>query len=293
MEKKLRKAFVLRCLTIALGCLSLGAGIALFLDPNRIAPGGVSGIAIILSRFVPLDTGLIMLILNVPLLAAGAAAFGKRFLFSTVYATILLSLFTDLLSFILKKSGVIAITDDLFLAAIFGGILAAVGLGLVFRCGSTTGGMDIAVKLIRKKFRHLGTGIIFFATDFAIAGISAAVFKDIEIGLYACVGILVYSLLLDTVICGGYGAKFVYIVSASPQRIKQRILSELGIGATDLEGAGGFTGEKKKIVLAAVKKHLYPKLRDIVREEDASAFMIVSSAQEVYGLGFRSHHEEP
>ena len=294
-QKKLKNrihATVLRYLIITLGCFSLGAGIALFLDPNRIAPGGITGIAIILNKFLPVNTGLLILILNVPLLIFGFIQFGKRFIFSTVYATLVLSAATDLAAFIAAQFDVQAVTDDIFLAALFGGILSAVGLGLVFRCQCTTGGLDIAVSFIHKKWRHLGVGKIFLLLDFLIAGISAIVFKDADVGLYACVSIIVYSALMDVIIYGGNGAKVIYIVSNTPERIKSRLLSELEIGATDIEGVGGYTGERKTILMVAVKKLLYPRLRDIVREEDPSAFMIVSDAQEVYGLGFRSHLED-
>ena len=112
------------------------------------------------------------------------------------------------------------------------------------------------------------------------------------IGLYASFGILIYSVVMDAILYGGQGEKFVYIVSEIPDGIRARILSELDIGVTDVEGVGGYTGRDKKILLVAVRKHLYPSLRDIVREEDPAAFMIVNDARAVYGEGFRSHHED-
>ena len=280
------RAEIVRYLLITLGCVLLGAGIALFLDPNSIAPGGISGVAIILNKFIPLNTGLLIFLLNIPLLLIGLIKFGKQFLFNTVYATIMLSLATDLISFVMERTNMtavsaltgetlIAATGDLFLAAVAGGVLCAVGLGLVFRCNCTTGGLDIVVMLIHKKWRHLGVGTIFLIVDFVIAGVSAIVFESIEIGLYAAVGIAIYSVLMDVVIYGG-----------------NSILTELEIGVTGFDGVGEYTGEKKKVLMVVVKKHLYPMLRDIIREEDPDAFMIVTSAKEVYGLGYRSHQED-
>lgn len=277
---------------ITLGCLALAAGIALFLDPNSLAPGGMSGVAIILNKFIPVNTGLLLLILNIPLLIIGLIKMGKQFLFSTVYATVMLSLLTDLISWIAGQFGVTAVTEDLFLSALFGGILSAIGLGLVFSRNGTTGGLDIVVALIHRKWRHLEVGKIFLVVDFLVAGASALVFQNLEIGLYAAFGILVYSILMDVLLYGGHGEKFVYIVSENPDGIRSRILVELDIGVTDVEGVGGYTGLAKKILLVAVRKHLYPNLRDIVREEDPAAFMIVTEARAVYGEGFRSHHEE-
>ena len=281
-----------RYVVITFGCFSLAAGISLFLDPNKLAPGGISGIAIILSRFVPVSTGMLILIMNVPLLILGLVKFGKEFLFSTVYATIVQALAVDLISYIFGLFGIEKATSDLFLAAVFGGILSAIGLGLVFRCNCTTGGLDIIVKILHTKYRHLGMGSIYLVVDFLIAAVSAAVFKDIDVALYACVGIIIYIMLTDLITYGGNGAKFLYIISNDPAPIKKRILTELEIGVTDIEGEGAYTGEKKKIIMCAVRKDLYPQLRDIVREEDPTAFMIVNTAKEVYGLGFRDHHEE-
>lgn len=239
-----------------------------------------------------MSTGLLILILNIPLLIIGLIVFGKDFLFSTVYATVVLSLATDLITFLGTKFGIVPLTNDLFLAAIFGGILSALGIGTVFRFKGTTGGLDIVVMLIHKKYRYLGVGSIFLIADFLIAGITAIVFKNLEFGLYACVSVIVYSVLMDRIVYGGNGAKFIYIVSDNPEKITARILSELEIGVTYVEGVGAYTSKNKQIIMCVVKKHLYPNLRDIVRDEDPEAFMIVSAAQDVYGLGYRSHHEE-
>jgi len=283
---------VVRYVAITIGCLCLAAGIALFLNPNNISTGGISGIAIILNKFIPVSTGLLILILNIPLLIIGLIVFGKDFLFSTVYATVVLSLATDLITFLGTKFGIVPLTNDLFLAAIFGGILSALGIGTVFRFKGTTGGLDIVVMLIHKKYRYLGVGSIFLIADFLIAGITAIVFKNLEFGLYACVSVIVYSVLMARIDYGGSGAKFIYIVSDNPEKITARILSELEIGVTYVEGVGAYTSKNKQIIMCVVKKHLYPNLRDIVRDEDPEAFMIVSAAQDVYGLGYRSHHEE-
>ena len=194
------------CLITA-GCASLGAGIALFLEPNRLAPGGVSGVAIILSRFVPLHTGLLMLLLNIPLLVLGGVVFGRHFLFSTVYGAVMLSVFTDLIDYICGRFGVAGATQDLFLASVFGGLLTAVGLGLVFRCDSTTGGLDIVVRLLHAKLGNVSVGFLFLAVDFAVAGVSAVVFRSPETGMYATVTILLYSFLTDVVIAGRRGKR--------------------------------------------------------------------------------------
>ncbi len=193
------------CLVTA-GCASLGAGIALFLEPNRLAPGGVSGVAIILSRFVPLHTGVLML-LNIPLLILGGVVFGRRFLFSTVHGAVMLSVFTDLIGYICGRFGAAGATQDLFLASVFGGLLTAVGLGLIFRCDSTTGGLDIVVRLLHAKLGNVSVGFLFLTVDFAVAGVSAVVFRSPETGMYATVAILLYGFLTDVVIAGRRGKR--------------------------------------------------------------------------------------
>lgn len=281
---------IAKFLLITLGSVIGGSGVSLFLSPHNLAPGGVSGIAIILANFIPVSTGIIVLCLNVPLLIVGLIRFGKEFLFSTVYATIVFSLSIDGCTWLFRT--LIPPTHDLLLSALFGGALSAVGLGLVFRNGCTTGGTDIVVKLLRARYRHIKTGALFLCVDLVIAAISGIVFRDLEIVMYASVAIVVNGVVMDFVIYGGNEAKLVYIVSDFYEAIAERVLKELDIGATYLDGSGAYTNREKKIVMVAIKKHLYPKLRDIVKELDPGAFMIVSSAKEIYGEGFQDHLKE-
>lgn len=290
MKKILSWKNIAKFLVITLGSMIGGCGIALFLEPHNLAPGGVSGIAIILANFIPVSTGIIVLCLNIPLLIVGLIKFGKEFLFSTVYATIIFSLSIDGCNW--AFGSLIPPTQDLLLSSLFGGALSAVGLGLVFRNGCTTGGTDIIVKLLRSRYRHIKTGALFLCVDLVIAIVSGIVFRNIEIVLYASVAIVVSGLVMDFVIYGGNEAKLVFIVSDCYEEIAGRVLKELDIGATYLNGSGAYTNREKKIVMVAIKKHLYPNLRDIVKDLDPSAFMIVSSAKEIYGEGFQDHLKE-
>ena len=136
-----------------------GAAVSLFIDPNDLAPGGVTGIAILLSRAIPLETGTLILLINVPIVLLGVWKFGVRFIISTFYAIAMTSLFTNLLA----SFG--AATDDILLAALAGSVLIAVSIGTIFKRGATTGGTDIIIKCLRLKFPHLKTGALFFITD--------------------------------------------------------------------------------------------------------------------------------
>lgn len=255
--------------------------VGLFLDPNSLAPGGVTGIAVIANRLTNLATGTWIFLLNIPILIVGMWKFGGRFILSTAYCTLAISAFTNLLS----PFG--PVTEDLFLAAVTGGALMAVALGLVFKAGATTGGTDIIVKLLRLKFPYLKTGSLFFLTDAAIVTLSAFVFQNIEVALYAGLVVIVNSMLLDVVLYGRDGAKMIFIISDYHEVIAKRILEEMDVGVTYLSGGGAYSGKNKTVILCVMKKQLSPKAEEIIKEEDPQAFMIVASATEIFGEGYK------
>lgn len=262
------------------------AGISLFIDPNRIAPGGVTGISIILSRVVPMNTGTLILLFNIPIFVFAVWKFGFRLAVSTIYATALISVFTNLLAVFPAATG------DRMLAAIAGGILSAVSIGVIFRAGATTGGMDIIVKALRLRLPHLKTGNLFFAADAVVVTVSGIVFRDIDAALYAAVTATCTSFVLDIVLYGRDEAKLLYIISARPVEITARILKELDIGLTMIEGRGAYSGDRKQVLMCAMKKTVFPRVERIVREEDADSFMIVTSASEIFGEGYKSYFSE-
>lgn len=267
-------------------CFCYAVAISLFLTPNELSTGGVTGIAIILSRVSSLNTGLIFLLLNIPILCVGAWKFGIKFIISTGYCTLLISFFTDSLT------GIQALTTDPLLAALTGAVLIAVGLGGVFHAGSTTGGMDIVVKLLRLKFPYMKTGALFLVADVTVVALSALVFRDVEKALYAGITVFVTSFTLDLVLYGRDGAKLIYIISDKAEHIADRLLKELDIGVTYIRGQGAYSGREKKVILCVMRKQLAPKAEQIIREEDTEAFLIITSATEIYGEGYKSFFEE-
>lgn len=273
-------------LRITVASAIYAVSVSLFLDPNSLAPGGVTGIAIILNRLVPVETGTLILMINIPILLLGAWKFGLRFILSTIYSTVLISLFTNLLS------GFEPLTTDPLLAVLVGGSLSAIGIGWVFKAGATTGGTDIIVKLLRRKMPHLKTGRLFLAVDAIVVAISAFVFRDIDVALYAGLAVIVISLVMDLVLYGRDEAKLVFIISDKSEQITKRILEELDIGVTYIQGTGAFSGRGKQVILCAVKKAMAPKTEEIVKEEDPQAFMIITSATEIYGEGYKSYFSE-
>ena len=273
-------------LVITIAAVLFGAGISLFIDPNNLAPGGVSGLSIILSRLVPIETGTLFLLLNIPIIVLGIWTFGWKFIFSTLYAIFVSSTATNAFQ---KME---PLTKEPLLGALFGGVLVAIGLGYVLRSGATTGGTDIIVKCLKLKKPHLKTGTIFLVIDSIIIGIGGIVFGNIDTVLYSVVSAVATSQMLDLVLYGKDGAKMIYIISNAPTTITERILKELDVGVTYLSGTGAYKKEEKQVIFCVVRKQNAYKVEEIVKQEDASAFMIISSAAEIYGEGYKSYFGE-
>ncbi len=273
-------------LAITAASFLYAVAVSLFLDPNSLAPGGVTGISIILNRITGLETGTWMLLINIPILGVGTWKFGWRFILSTMYCTAMTSFFTNLM----MPYG--PVTEDPLLAALVGGALMALALGAVFKAGATTGGTDIIVKLLRLRFPHLKTGSLFLITDAVIVACSALVFKNLDVALYAGLVVLVNSLLLDLVLYGRDSAKMFFIISDHPDRIAGRLLEELDVGATYMDGSGAYSGKEKRVIMCVVKKQLSPKAEEVVRQEDPQAFLIITSATEIFGEGYKSIYSE-
>ena len=284
MKKRLRTARDL--VLIAAASLIYAAGISLFLDPNNLAPGGMTGIAVILNRILPVETGTLYLLLNIPVILLGIWKFGGHFIVRTAYAIVLTSFCTNLLS------GHGALTTDPLLAALAGGVLIALGIGLIFRAGATTGGMDIIVKILRQKYRHLKTGYLFQCIDMAVVAVSGLVFRDLNIALYALIAVLITGRTLDYILYGGDEARMIYIVTSRPKEVGKKLMEEVQAGITYLKGRGGWTGEDKDVILCVIRKQLAPRVEETVKSEDASAFLIVTSANEIYGEGYKDFFEE-
>lgn len=276
------KKILMKYIIITCGCIIYSSGISLFLDPNQLAPGGVSGIAIIASRFIPIETGTLILFLNIPLLLLGVWKLGFSFFASTFYAVGCSTIFINFLG------RFNSLTEEPLLAALAGAALVGTGIGIIFKVGATTGGIDIIVRLLRLKYKHLKTGFIFMTLDIIIVTLSAIVFGDINIALYAGIAVAVNANILDMVLYGKDEAKLVYIISDQPKEIAIAFLEILDVGVTYLEGSGGYSNKEKQIILCAMRKQQYPKAEEIVKQVDPSSFIIVTNATEIYGEGYKN-----
>jgi len=285
-EKKSLKTHVKDYIIITIASVFYGLAISQFLDPNDIAPGGVSGLSMIINRIIDIEVGTIILMINIPILLLGLYKFGFKFIISTIYATVMGSIFTNILA---KYPPV---TTDPLLATIVGSAIASIAIGFIFKAGATTGGTDIIVKVLRLKFPHLKTGRLFLICDMVVVLLSAFVFENTDSALYAAIGVFLMSIVFDMILYGADGAKLIYIISNKWQEIATRILMELDVGVTYLEGEGAYSNEKKRVIMCVVRKQIAPHVEEIVKEEDGTAFMIVSSAAEIYGEGYKNIFSE-
>jgi len=275
-----------RFLIITSACAVYALGYACFLSPNQLAPGGISGLSVILAEFIPVDNGIIILCLNLPLLAAGAFVFGKRFFLSTVYATVISSLFISAASFLPPVFR--PLTNDLLTAGLAAGVMIAVGMSLIFRQGATTGGTDIIVRLLMRKMPHIKMGALFLTVDSCVVALSAVVFGNIDLALYAAVSLFASTRVFDSILYGTNSARLLLIITKKPEEVIEKATRTLLMGITVIEARGGYTGSALTMLVCAVKKPAFPAMKRLLAEVDPEAFTIVSSADEIYGEGFLS-----
>ena len=274
-------------LIVTAGSVVYAVGLSMFLDANNISAGGIAGLAMIVTHFTNIDLGLMIFLMNLPLFIAGWIRFRNKFLFYTIYAIALSSFIIDFIGD--RFPQYMPLTKDLMLATIAGGAIMSVGMSMIYLGGGSVGGTDIIIKFLRQKHSHIGTGTLSFFMDFTTCILSVFVFGGYELGVYAALALYVQGVVMDKMLYGGNEAKLLYIISSRPDEVSKRLLEDLEIGVTWLDGIGAYTCEHRKVILAAFRKQIYQNVRQIVKEEDPGAFMIVTSATEIFGEGFRDH----
>ncbi|MCX7710243.1 MAG: YitT family protein [Clostridia bacterium] len=284
---------------IIIGSFLTGAAINVFMVPYKIAPGGVSGIATVLFYITggKLSVGVSMLALNIPLFIAGIRYIGKGFAVRTLFSTILLSVIIDTTvdiskyfveNFLVKLEPAPS-APDLLLYSIFGGFLMGVGLGVVFKSGATTGGTDLAARIVHHFIPAFTIGQILLFIDTSVIILASVAFKSFILGLYAIVTLFVSSKVIDAILEGVNFAKAVFIISDHSDEIASRILVDLDRGVTALNGTGMYTGDDKKVLLCVLHRGQIPKLKEIVRSVDEKSFIILTDIREVLGEGFKTY----
>lgn len=272
---------------ITLGCAVFALGFDLFLEPNDLNVGGMSGLAMVLRKLLGFGSiGVLTAMLNVPLFLLGAKKLGKKFLFGSLAGMLLSSLFIDLFAGIPKPG------TEILLDSLYGGLFVGAGLGLVFLAGATTGGSDIAAKLLRRRFRSASLGKVMLVIDLAIITLTGIVFRDLSKTLYSALPLAVSSVVMDQLLYGLDHSTVALIISEHYEQVSKAIEVRLDRGATVLDGSGSYTGKPRPVLMSAVRQRELPEIKAIVREIDPDAFVILLPAHQVLGEGFRRTTDE-
>lgn len=279
--KRTAKDVTLQFIIITLSCAVYALGFNWCFAPNHLSVGGFTGIAQIINYFVPqASVGMMAVVLNIPLFALSLKRVGKIWLVTTLYATVVSSAMIDLLASLYTFSPM-----EPVLAAVYGGLLVGLGCGLLMRQSATTGGSELAARLLKLRFPALSIGTLCLLVDGIVTISYAAVFRDFTQALYAMGALFICSKVTDWVVYGGNAAKVAYIISEQYEAITAQLLA-LDRGVTLLNGRGGFSGKPKNVILCAFSRGQIVTIKAIVKDADPDAFVIVCDAHEVMGEGF-------
>ena len=257
-------------------------------DPNGIAFGGLTGVAQIVNFLIPAaPIGVTVIALNIPLFILGWKLIGGRLLVSSLYAMFISSVFIDLLNTLHDWQPM-----DPLLAAIFGGLLLGLSLGLVFQQGATTGGTDLMARLLKLKLAWLPMGKLLMGIDLAVILAVAITFRTLYAALYGLVALYISTIVMDGVLYGLDNAKVAYIISDRNKEISDVLVKEMDRGVTILHGQGAYTGAEKDVLMCAFKQREIAAIKAAVKGIDPAAFVIVCNAHEVLGEGFRDYKKD-
>ncbi len=265
---------------ITFGALLAAVGLNLFLAPLEIVSGGASGIAVLVHSLTGFPMGTLILLINIPLFAIGAWILGGGFGVRSLYGTAIFSILIDITTFLPH------VTENLLMAAIFGGALFGVGFGIIFLSGATSGGTDILATLLNRLIPAVDVGKWIFVIDTVIISVGAYFFSDSERVLAGILSLFIASFLVDYLISGANVAKVVYIVSEKGEEIAQKILTDLNRGVTGIYARGMYVKKDRFMLMCVVKRMELARLRRIVTELDEKAFFVLSQARQVSGEGF-------
>ncbi|NLW02416.1 MAG: YitT family protein [Clostridiaceae bacterium] len=289
-------------LIIALGCLVVTFAMNVFLIPFKLAPGGISGLSTVLyyvfNKGVPV--GVMMLVFNIPLFLGGYKSKGKRFVIRSLFGAVLLSIMVDVTApfaetlvndYLVRFDSAMA-APDLLLNALVGGLVMGLGLGMVHKEGATTGGTDLAASVLRKVFPHRSLGELLLILDGFVILFATVVFRSVKLGLYASISLYITTKTIDAYIEGFHFAKSLMIISEHPEAIAGRLMEDVDRGVTGLKGTGMYSRADKTVLLCVVKKQEMLKVKEIVKQCDPNAFVLLSDVREVLGEGFEPLHSD-
>lgn len=271
---------------ITIGSFITAVGLVAFLIPNKIAAGGVSGLATILYYLFKFPVGITMFVINIPLLLLCMKELGMKFGIKSLYGTFVISFFVDFAAVFITKPW----TTEPLLAVVYGGVLSGLGLGIVFRSRGTTGGTDLAAALIHK-FAKISLGYSLFVIDAMVIVLAGIVF-NVEQALYALIAVFITSKMIDVVQEGISYDKAALIISEKYEIISKELLKKMERGATSFKSKGVYTEKEREVLLCVVTQSEVSTLKSIVYSIDPKAFVIVSNVHEVLGEGFKERQLE-
>lgn len=274
---------ILEYLAVSCGFAVIAVALNKFIIPNRITLGGVSGIATVLEYSIRLKPSFSVLVINIPLIAASWFVLGRKFVGKTLFGVVVLSLILELVP-------LGALTDDLLLASVAGGVLMGMGTGIVMLKGSSTGGTEILVRIVNSYRTDISLGKLILAVDSVVVLGSWIVFKDLNLIIYAVISLYVSTYVIDKILAGVDFAKGVYIITSKPAEISKLIIDKLNRGVTGININGMYTGKASLMLMCIIRSNQISKLKNIVKSEDENAFVIITDVREVLGLGFKNNY---
>lgn len=286
MKKKIRP-YIIDALFLFVGSCIYAVAIDTFLSPNRIISGGASGLSIVINSFTHIPIGTLIIIINIPLFIAAFIKQGIKPFIRTGIATLASSVFVDIGALFLPQY-----TDEPLLAALFGGLLSGLGLGIIYLRGMATGGSDLLAKLLGPKMPWVSYGTMIAMIDIFVVAAAFIAFRTANTIFFALIQIFVSTQVIDLILTGPDKGKLVYIISAQHEQIADRIMKDIQRGVTYLDSEGAYTGEKKRMIMVVVRKQELFRIKNIVRQTDEKAFVIVGEASEILGNGFEQKYKE-
>lgn len=275
------KGYLKNLIMIIFGCLIMAIGTSMFLLPNKLSTGGVTGIATIVYYLFKIPVGTFSLILNIPILIFTFLRLGKTLLINSVIGSVVYSIFMDLLD------KLPAFTNDGLLASIYGGVLLGIGTGIVLNAKATTGGTELVSNLIQTYNLNYRTSTLIMIIDSSIVLLNVIVFKEIEIGLYSAISIIIMGKVIDIIVEGTNFSKLIFIISEKNDKISREIGENIKRGSTGLYGKGMFEDKDRLVLMCAAGRGDVLKIKHIVHSNDKNAFIIIANAREVLGKGFK------
>ena len=274
------KIFLKELFFIILGCIIMAIGTAMFLLPNKFSTGGITGIATIAYYLLNLPVGVVNIVINIPILIFTFYRLGKKVVINSIIGSLIYSVALDILD------NLPALTNDAFLASIYGGVFLGIGTGIVLNANATTGGTELVTNLVKTYKLNIKTSSLIMLIDSIIVLLNMLVFKEIEIGLYSAIAIILMGKVIDIMVEGNF-SKLIFIISKKNDKIAKEIGEYIKRGTTGIYGKGMYEDSDRLVLMCAAGRGDVLKIKQIVHVNDKDAFIIITNAREVLGKGFK------